>query len=413
MSLENSTVKKIKEMAEAYLPAQTDLLMRFCALDSESNYVEGNRQVVDIAEEVLGTIPGIEISEMFFEGTGTHVIAKLRPENPDGKIVLNAHLDTVFPVGYAEKFPPHIDEDGWLWGLGSGDCKAGFVVSAFAVKIASELGILPNKEIVMLYTCDEEIGSPTSSKVFEKEAAGADCAYVFEAAIETDADGNAVSGAQADAGAAAPDSYGIVTQRDGVILGALDIKGVEAHAGGAYMEGHSAVKELAHKILKYYSFNDYEREIYYNVAPVRGGRPNGIVAGDAHMEFCVAGLPTNDSFAEAEANIESLAASNEDPVCETTVEHHILFPALERTEENAQLVDLAKRAGEMIGMHISETADPTATDACWFCYYGVPAVDSFGPVQRGMHTTEERLLLKTVPPKTALFAAMLGMMDEE
>ena len=382
MSLENSTVKKIKEMAEAYLPAQTDLLMKFCALDSESNYVEGNRQVVDIAEEVLGTIPGIEISEMFFEGTGTHVIAKLRPENPDGKIVLNAHLDTVFPVGYAEKFPPHIDEDGWLWGLGSGDCKAGFVVSAFAVKIASELGILPNKEIVMLYTCDEEIGSPTSSKVFEKEAAGADCAYVFEAAIETDADGNAVSGAQ-------------------------------AHAGGAYMEGHSAVKELAHKILKYYSFNDYEREIYYNVAPVRGGRPNGIVAGDAHMEFCVAGLPTNDSFAEAEANIESLAASNEDPVCETTVEHHILFPALERTEENAQLVDLAKRAGEMIGMHISETADPTATDACWFCYYGVPAVDSFGPVQRGMHTTEERLLLKTVPPKTALFAAMLGMMDEE
>ena len=67
----------------------------------------------------------------------------------------------------------------------------------------------------------------------------------------------------------------------------------------------------------------------------------------------------------------------------------------------------------MIGMHISETADPTATDACWFCYYGVPAVDYFGPVQRGMHTTEERLLLKTVPPKTALFAAMLGMMDEE
>ena len=59
MSLENSTVKKIKEMAEAYLPAQTDLLMKFCALDSESNYVEGNRQVVDIAEEVLGTIPGI------------------------------------------------------------------------------------------------------------------------------------------------------------------------------------------------------------------------------------------------------------------------------------------------------------------------------------------------------------------
>ena len=412
MSLDNEKIKKIQEMAEGYLQEQTDLLMKFCEIDSESNYVEGNRKVVDMVEEVLRTIPGVEIEEMFFEGTGTHVIATLRPENPDGKIILNSHLDTVFPVGYAEKFPPHIDENGWLWGLGSGDCKAGFAVSCYAVKIASELGILPNKEIVMLYTCDEEIGSPTSSKVFEKVAPGADCAYVFEAAIETNADGDPVTGAQADAGEAAPGSYGIVTQRDGVILGALDIKGVEAHAGGAYMEGHSAVKELAHKILKYYSFNDYEREIYYNVAPIRGGRPNGIVAGDAHMEFCVAGLPTNDSFPEAEANIESLAASNEDPVCETTVEHHILFPALERTEENAALVDLASRAGEKLGMDIGEIADPTATDANWFCYYGVPAVDAFGPVQRGMHTTEERILLESIPPKTALFATMLGMMDE-
>lgn len=179
------------------------------------------------------------------------------------------------------------------------------------------------------------------------------------------------------------------------------------------MEGHSAVKELAHKILKYYDFNDYEREIYYNVAPVSGGRPNGIVAGDAHMEFCVAGLPTNDSFAEAEANIDSLAESNEDPVCETTVEHHMLFPALERSEDNSALVELARKAGDMIGLEISEIDDPTATDANWFCYYGVPAADAFGPVQRGMHTTEEKILIETIPQKTALFAVMLGIMDDQ
>ena len=202
-------------------------------------------------------------------------------------------------------------------------------------------------------------------------------------------------------------------QRDGVVLGALDIKGVEAHAGGAYLQGHSAVKELAHKILKYYSFNDYEREIFYNVAPIRGGRPNGIVAGDAHMEFCVAGIPTNDTFPEVEANIESLAASNEDPVCETTVEHHILFPALERDERSAKAFDLARRAGEKIGMTLEETNDPTATDACWLCYFGVPTIDALGPVQSGMHTTEEKLLLTTIPDKTALFAVMLGMMQEE
>ncbi len=387
------SLNQIHRKAQNYLPEQTDLLMRFCAVDSESKYVEGNRQVVNMAKEVLAAIPGIQIKEIPYEGTGVHLIARISPGNTNGKIVLNAHLDTVFPVGYAQQYPPYIDENQWLHGLGSGDCKAGFAVSAYAVRIASELGILPDKEIVMMYTCDEEIGSPTANQVFQQEASGAECAFVFESAIETE------------------NGYGIVTQRDGVVLGALDIKGVEAHAGGAYLQGHSAVKELAHKILKYYSFNDYEREIFYNVAPICGGRPNGIVAGDAHMEFCVAGIPTNDTFPEVESNIESLALDNEDPICETTVEHHILFPALERDERSRAAFELAKQAGEMLGITLEETADPTATDANWFCYYGIPAIDALGPVQRGMHTTEEKVLLTTIPEKTALFAVMLGLME--
>ena len=389
-------INKIKELAEVYLQEQVDLLMRFTSVDSESNYVEGNRQVIDMARAVLETIPGVTMEEMFFEGCGTHLIARIKPEHPEGKIILNSHMDTVFPVGYAAKFPPYVDEDNWLQGLGSGDCKAGFAVSAYAVKIASELGLLPNKEIVMLYSCDEEIGSITSRKVFEKEAPGTECAYIFESAAKTDK------------------GYGVVSQRKGVILGALDIKGVEAHAGGAYMAGHSAVKELAHKILKLYSFNDYDREIYYNVAPISGGRPNGIVAGDAHMEFCVAGLPDNGpSFAEAEANIESLAASNEDPVCETTVSHRILFPALEKNEMGHKAFQIAEKAGQLLGITMEEIAEPTATDANWFYSFGVPAVDAFGPVESGMHTTEEKVYIPTITEKTALFAAMLGIMKEE
>lgn len=42
-------INKIKELAEVYLQEQVDLLMRFTSVDSESNYVEGNRQVIDMA----------------------------------------------------------------------------------------------------------------------------------------------------------------------------------------------------------------------------------------------------------------------------------------------------------------------------------------------------------------------------
>lgn len=385
-------IKKIKEAAEGCLLEQVELLKEFARVDCESKDVEGNRRVVDIAKGVLSDIEGIEIKEDFFEGTGAHIVARICPERPEGKIVVNCHMDTVFPKGFAEKNPPFIDEDNWLHGLGVGDCKGGFAVSAYAIKIASMLGLLPNKEIIMIYSCDEEIGSITSSVVFEKEAQGAECAFVFEGAVKTDK------------------GYGIVTQRRGVILGALDIKGVEAHAGGAYLQGHSAVKELAHKILKYYSFNDYEREIYYNVAPISGGRPNGVVAGDAHMEFCVAGLPTNGSFAEAEANIRSLAETNEDPVCETAVEYRTLFPALERTKKGSEMCSLAVRAGEMLGMSVEETSEPTATDSNWFCYFGIPAIDALGPVQRGIHTTEEKVYIPSIKDMTELFTTMLAIM---
>lgn len=386
-------IQKIRELAENCLDEQVELLKEFASIDSESKDVEGNRKVIDIARRVLSTIDGIQMKETFFEGTGAHLIARIVPENPDGKIVINSHMDTVFPKGFAEKNPPFIDGENWLHGLGVGDCKGGFAVSAYAVKIASELGLLPNKEIVMIYSCDEEIGSITSREVFEQEAKGAECAYVFEGAVETEK------------------GYGIVDERRGVILGALDIVGVEAHAGAAYMDGHSAVKELAHKILKYYSFNDYEREIYYNVAPISGGRPNGVVAGDAHMEFCVAGLPDNDkSFAEAEANIRSLAEHNEDPICKTTVEYRTLFPALVRSDKGKEACALAAKAGELLGLTVEEAFEPTATDANWFCYFGIPAVDALGPIQYGIHTTEEKVYIPSIKEKTELFAAMLALM---
>ena len=60
--------------------------------------MEGNRQVIDMARAVLETIPGVTMEEMFFEGCGTHLIARIKPEHPEGKIILNSHMDTVFPV---------------------------------------------------------------------------------------------------------------------------------------------------------------------------------------------------------------------------------------------------------------------------------------------------------------------------
>ena len=52
-----------------------------------------------------------------------------------------------------------------------------------------------------------------------------------------------------------------MTARRGVILGDIHVTGKEAHAGNAYLEGHSAVHELAQQIVRLYSFNDMEKKI--------------------------------------------------------------------------------------------------------------------------------------------------------
>ena len=48
------------------------------------------------------------------------------------------------------------------------------------MKILQDLGMLPQKEILLIFNCDEEVGSLSGRKIFEKEAVGAEAAYCFE-----------------------------------------------------------------------------------------------------------------------------------------------------------------------------------------------------------------------------------------
>ena len=105
-----------------------------------------------------------------------------------------------------------------------------------------ELGLLPDVEIDMIYACDEEQGSMTGREVYHRLSEGADAAFIFEPGELT-----------------ASGKHAVITSRQGVILGNLDITGVEAHAGCAYSKGHSANKELAHKI----NGETAQRIVYY------------------------------------------------------------------------------------------------------------------------------------------------------
>ncbi len=397
MNIHKNSISEINRKAEEYLKDQTELLLEYASFDSETHFIEGNKKAAALTKSRLKPL-NASVKEIFFEDVGTHVFARINPGNSNGRIILNAHLDTVFPVGYAAKHPPRIEGDR-LFGLGVLDCKGGIAVSIYALRILYDLGLLPDIEIDLLYTCDEEQGSETGRKLYEKYVPGADAAFIFESGYSDN------------------DVIKVLTSRQGVILGNLDITGFEAHAGCDYSKGRSANKELANKILELYGLNDYEKGIFYNAAPVSGGRPNGVVSGEANMQFCAAGIPDMAAYKECEGKLDLLGSRPFDPDCRLDLTYKMLFPPQERHPDTGRYISLLEKAAAFSGVSIMEDGVNkngedvyAATDANYFAAHGIPALDGFGPEGEGMHRTDEYIYISSLLKKTRLFATFLYLM---
>lgn len=374
------------------LPRQLALLEAICSLDSGTGNEAGNAAVIELLEPVLQEL-GARVERVREPGLGIHLVARVKPEQtvPKGRILLAAHLDTVFDIGFAAQHPFHIEGD-WAHGLGAGDCKSGVLISLFGALILKQAGKLPPWELTFLFTCDEEIGSTSGSKVYQREAQGADYALVFEGGRKS--------------GSLTP----LITSRKGVILGSIEVTGREAHAGKDYLSGRSAVLELAHQIIRLYSFNDYQRGIYFNVAPISGGRPNGIVAGEARGEFCCAGIPTNADFQWIQEKLDSMEQQVTVEDCTVKVRYHTLFPAMEQCEANHRAYALVEGPARLLGLNPVEQGDPSATDAAYLSTCGIPTVDALSALAEGIHTTEEKVSISSIQERTALCALILGLL---
>ena len=81
-------------------------------------------------------------------------------------IVLSAHMDTVFEVGF---FDPVIEEDEeFIFGPGAGDCKGGIIMSLLVAWALKDCGY-NKRPIKLVFAADEESGGPTGSVFYPLE----------------------------------------------------------------------------------------------------------------------------------------------------------------------------------------------------------------------------------------------------
>ena len=310
------------------------------------------------------------------DGLGDHLVARSAWGQDAPGILILSHLDTVHPMGFIDRLPFKIEGD-CVFGPGIYDMKGGAYIAHHAFRRLCATGAHTPLGITHLYTSDEEIGSPTSRALIEKEGTRAKYVLVTEPAR---------------------DGGKIVTGRKGVGRFNVFIKGAPAHAGTRPQDGRSAVRELANVIQALEGLNDLKRGITVNVGVVKGGTRPNVIAEEAYAEVD-ARLPTFADADEIVPKILNLKSRSEG--VSVTVTGELNRPPYEKGNAGAALYEHARTLAAEIGFELVDTFTGGGSDGN-FTAPLTATLDGLGVDGKGAHTHYEQLYVSSLEPRARL-----------
>src|SRR5437763_409823 len=175
-------------------------------------------------------------------------------------ILILGHLDTVHPIGTLGKLPWRRDGSR-CYGPGILDMKGGNFLALEALRQLARAGLETPLPVTILFTSDEEIGSPSTRELIESEAAKHRYVLVPEPGR---GDG------------------GVVTGRFAIARFNLEATGRPSHAGARLADGRSAIREMARQLIRIEDMTN--ADCNFSVGVVRGGQWVNCVATSCHGE---------------------------------------------------------------------------------------------------------------------------------
>ena len=361
-----------------------DLLGRLVEIESPSDDREGLDQLADVLWTIFRDFGRVERCAPDDPQRGAHLrltVAGANDSEPHAAAL--CHFDTVWPKGTLQRIPFSVDAEGVARGPGCFDMKGGIVMLWFALQALRERGLRPRRRLEVLFTCDEEIGSPSSRPLIEQTARGAALAYVLESPLPGGT---------------------LKTARKGTGDYLVRVTGRAAHAGVEPQKGISAIGELAHQVLALHALNDFKVGTTVNVGVVKGGtRPNVVAAeAEAHVDVRV------QTLAEAEridAAIRGLRPTLPGAVLE--IDGGLNRPPMERSPGMAALFEQARRIASSMGVELHEGSTGGGSDGNFTAAMGVPTLDGLGPEGEGAHAAHEHVLTESFARRVALLSGLL------
>ena len=371
---------------EASRPAAIELLKRIVDVDSGSGDIAGGEHVEAIlsaplraAGAVVRTVPA-EAS-----GVAPNLVAVFHGSGKV-RVLIIAHVDTVFGPGTVAKRPFRIEGDR-AYGPGVGDEKGGDVSAVTALQILHRLGFRDYATITLLLDGSEELGSPGSTKLIETLARQSDVEFNMEPGDP-------------------PDALTVWRKGAGDII--IRVRGRAAHAGMAPQNGRNAAVELVHQLGALQGkFPRSGDGITVNLTGIRAGSRSNIIPDLAEATFDVRFRKPGE-FDTILGRVKASLAPTTVPDTTVTIEPgSSTYPPL---IDNAQVEALGHRAQGIyaeLGKTIALSGNGGASESAVAMSVGTPALDGLGFVGAGFHTDHEWIDAGSITPRLYLFTRLL------
>jgi glutamate carboxypeptidase len=361
--------------------AMIDLLRDVVNIDSGSYDKEGVDAVGARFERHFAE-HGIPFRRESHDSFGDAIHAEVaKPGSNEKPVLLMGHRDTVFSKGEAGRRPFTI-RDNRAYGPGVADMKAGLVMNVFVAAAFRKFGGSPHP-IKVLITSDEEIASPSSRPVIEREGRAARAVYNSEPGRPT---GN------------------IVTGRKGGIFMHLAVTGKAAHSGANFVAGVSAIGELAHKIVHIHALTDLAKGVTLNVGLVAGGQSVNTTAPSAEGQIDLRYVEPRDREAVLAA-INAIVATSYVPGSSAVLTIRGEFLPAVQSEASRALFEGYQGAARQVGLStLAGEFSGGCADSGFTAAVGTPTICGVGPVGGLAHTPEEYLELNSIVPRAQALA---------
>jgi glutamate carboxypeptidase len=305
------------------------------------------------------------------------------------KILLIAHMDTVYPRGMLAEQPFRIDGNR-AYGLGIADDKQGIAVILHTLAILKALDFQQYGTLTVLINADEELSSPGSRSVISKLGAEHDATFSVES-----------SRAESDKLSLATSGIASVT---------LKVTGRASHSGNAPEKGINALYELAHQVLQTRDFSDPAVGLKMNWTLASAGTTRNMIPPGAQAVADVRVLRVAD-YDAIEKRVRDAIKKQLLPEAKVEMNFERRRPPLEATAASRALAKHAQEIYAELGktLVVDDVAEGGGTDAAFAALNTkAPVIERFGLQGYGAHSADaEYVLLDSIEPRLYLLTRMI------